>query len=60
MTKTKISNAIYKLNRKSSLLQDEDFYKTSNGSIIFTEIYHKKRGYCCKKVCKHCPWKILT
>jgi hypothetical protein len=60
MPKKRINTTILNLNRKSHSLKDEDFYKTSNGSIIFTEIYHKKRGYCCKKVCKHCPWKVLT
>ncbi|MGY0040840.1 DUF5522 domain-containing protein [Pedobacter sp. NJ-S-72] len=25
--------------------------------MVFTEAYHRKRGYCCKNGCKHCPWK---
>ena len=34
----------------------EDFYKSPEGYIIFTEKYHLKRGYCCKSGCKHCPY----
>jgi hypothetical protein len=37
-------------------LEPEDFYKTPEGYIIFTEKYHLKRGYCCKSGCKHCPY----
>jgi len=37
-------------------LSKEDFYKSCEGYIIFTEKYHLKRGYCCKSGCKHCPY----
>lgn len=37
-------------------LKEEDFYKTPEGYIVFTEVYHKKRGYCCQSGCKHCPY----
>lgn len=37
-------------------LDPEDFYKSPEGYIIFTEKYHLKRGYCCKNGCKHCPY----
>jgi Family of unknown function (DUF5522) len=35
----------------------EDYYLSDEGFIIFTEIYHLKRGYCCQSGCKHCPWE---
>lgn len=38
------------------LKEKEDFYM-ENGFMVFTEKYHKKRGYCCKNKCRHCPWK---
>ena len=41
---------------KINELDEEDFYKTAEGYIVFTEIYHKKRGYCCKSGCRHCPY----
>jgi len=37
-------------------LAPEDFYKSPEGYIVFTEKYHLKRGYCCKSGCKHCPY----
>lgn len=37
-------------------LDPEDFYRSPEGYIIYTEKYHLKRGYCCKSGCKHCPY----
>jgi hypothetical protein len=39
-----------------TLIKDEDFYTSERGQIVFTEAYHKKRGYCCGCGCKHCPY----
>lgn len=39
-----------------SNLNEEDYYLSEEGYIIFTEKYHLKRGYCCKSGCKHCPY----
>ncbi len=38
--------------------EKEDYYLTPEGYIVFTEIYHLKRGYCCQSGCRHCPWKV--
>ncbi|MEJ7647231.1 MAG: DUF5522 domain-containing protein [Chryseolinea sp.] len=27
-----------------------------NGLIVFTEAYLLKRGHCCKRGCRHCPY----
>ncbi|MEZ4720569.1 MAG: DUF5522 domain-containing protein [Flavobacteriales bacterium] len=37
-------------------LEEEDYYMSEEGYIVFTEKYHLKRGYCCKSGCKHCPY----
>ena len=37
-------------------LDPEDFYKSEEDYIVYTEKYHLKRGYCCKSGCKHCPY----
>lgn len=37
-------------------LEPDDFYRSPEGYIVFTEKYHLKRGYCCKSGCKHCPY----
>jgi hypothetical protein len=33
-----------------------DYYFNEAGLMVFTEVYHLKRGTCCKNKCKHCPW----
>lgn len=37
-------------------LKPEDYYLNEKGYIVFTEIYHLKRGKCCQSGCKHCPY----
>ena len=41
---------------KRSNLNEEDYYISEEGYIVFSEKYHLKRGYCCKSGCKHCPY----
>jgi hypothetical protein len=40
---------------KSKKDEDKLFY-IENGFIVFTAVYHLKRGYCCKNGCRHCPY----
>ncbi len=37
------------------LLENIDYY-IENGLYVFTEHYLRKRGYCCKSGCRHCPY----
>ena len=37
-------------------LEEDDFYLTPQGYKVFTKKYHLKRGYCCKRDCRHCPF----
>lgn len=41
---------------KKSKLEDDDYYMSPQGFLVFTEKYLKKRGYCCQNGCKHCPY----
>jgi hypothetical protein len=41
---------------ENKLIENEDYYITPEGYRCFTEIFHKKRGYCCKSGCRHCPY----
>lgn len=41
---------------KQDLEQQKDYYINEKGQWVFTELYHIKRGYCCKNGCKHCPY----
>jgi hypothetical protein len=34
----------------------EDFYM-DGPYVVFTEAYHRKRGYCCESGCRHCPYR---
>ncbi|MEH0157887.1 DUF5522 domain-containing protein [Limibacter armeniacum] len=40
---------------KENHTPEQDYY-IENGLYVFTEHYHKKRGYCCKNGCRHCPY----
>jgi hypothetical protein len=40
----------------ASELAPEDFY-FEGPYLVFTEIYHRKRGYCCNSDCRHCPYR---
>ncbi|MBX2900618.1 MAG: hypothetical protein KF775_13260 [Cyclobacteriaceae bacterium] len=31
-------------------------YYWENGLLVFTEAYHRRRGYCCQSKCRHCPY----
>jgi len=39
-----------------ALREGEDFYWEGD-RMVFTEAYHRKRGYCCSSGCRHCPWR---
>ena len=41
---------------KPTPLEPEDFYY-ENGLMVFTAVYHLKRGYCCNSGCRHCPFR---
>ncbi len=40
----------------SKLAEGVDYY-WENGLMVFTEVYHLKRGYCCASGCRHCPYE---
>ncbi|MBK7945416.1 MAG: hypothetical protein IPJ85_08975 [Flavobacteriales bacterium] len=37
-------------------LEPGDYYFSPEGYLVFTEQYHRKRGYCCGNRCRHCPF----
>ena len=39
-------------------IDEKDYYLSNEGYIVFTEDYHLKRGFCCKNLCKHCPYEF--
>ncbi|MBI3218330.1 MAG: hypothetical protein HYZ44_02350 [Bacteroidetes bacterium] len=36
--------------------KEEPDYYFENGLLVFTEAFHRKRGYCCGNNCRHCPY----
>ncbi|HEX3438693.1 MAG TPA: DUF5522 domain-containing protein [Pseudacidobacterium sp.] len=38
------------------LVEGIDYYM-DGAYLVFTEAYHRKRGYCCQSGCRHCPWR---
>jgi hypothetical protein len=39
------------------LVDGIDFYKEGD-KVVFTSVYHLKRGYCCHSKCRHCPYGL--
>jgi hypothetical protein len=40
-----------------SLLQEGiDYYLNEDGLMVLTSAYHLKRGSCCGRGCRHCPY----
>jgi hypothetical protein len=37
------------------LIEGIDYY-WENGFMVFTAIYLRKRGFCCRSGCRHCPY----
>jgi len=51
-----MSKEINKKNRREKKeLLPSDFYMEGTRKV-FTEEWHKKRGYCCGSGCRHCPF----
>ena len=44
---------------KPKLIEGIDFY-FDKGLMVFTEVFHLKRGECCGSKCKHCPFDYIN
>jgi hypothetical protein len=40
----------------SELVEGVDYYREGE-RVVFTSIYHLKRGSCCHSKCRHCPYR---
>ena len=36
--------------------EENEYYYIENGLIVFKAAFLLKRGYCCKRGCRHCPY----
>ena len=39
------------------LIEGIDYY-LENGLMVLTALFLKKRGYCCRNNCRHCPYTL--
>jgi len=39
------------------MIEGVQYYIDVDGKYVFTELYHKQRGYCCANACRHCPYQ---
>jgi hypothetical protein len=39
----------------SQLIEGVDYY-LEGSTLVFTALYHLRRGYCCESGCRHCPY----
>lgn len=46
-------------NDEDKQLRDGDYYFDENGLMVLTAQYLKRRGYCCKNGCRHCPYGFI-
>ena len=44
----------------NELEEGEDFYFDRSGLMVFTTAYHLKKGFCCGKGCRHCPYEYIN
>lgn len=42
--------------RQDAELQEGLDYYLEDGLFVFTDAFLLKRGYCCEKGCRHCPY----
>jgi len=41
----------------SDKINDIEDYYMENKSVVFTALFHLKRGECCGNKCRHCPYE---
>ncbi len=43
------------VDQSDEIAEGKDYYM-DNGLVVYTEMYHIKRGYCCNSGCRHCAY----
>lgn len=41
---------------RGTFAEDRDYY-SEGGTVVFSESYLRRRGYCCGSGCRHCPYE---
>ena len=42
------------------LVEGKDYYFDTDGLMVMTANYHRRRGYCCGQACRHCPYEHVN
>ena len=45
-------------NKSETKFKEGLHYYIEEGNYVFTELYHRERGRCCRNGCRHCPYTI--
>ncbi|HEX7674193.1 MAG TPA: DUF5522 domain-containing protein [Bdellovibrio sp.] len=53
----KLSKEIEEIHDKACAQGKESYIDPATGYMVFTRMFHLKRGHCCNSGCRHCPWK---
>jgi hypothetical protein len=48
--------AIEKVHQDACDAGKDTYIDPFSGYSVFTETYHKNRGFCCESGCRHCPY----
>jgi Family of unknown function (DUF5522) len=43
-------------NMTDDVIEEEPDYYFENGLMVFTSTFLKRRGFCCRSGCRHCPY----
>ncbi|XGC81773.1 DUF5522 domain-containing protein [Bdellovibrio bacteriovorus] len=49
---------IKKLHEEAIKKGSDTYIDPATGYQVFTEAFHRHRGYCCNSGCRHCPYKL--
>ncbi|WP_413944289.1 DUF5522 domain-containing protein [Bdellovibrio sp. HCB-162] len=47
---------ISELHKKACERGEDTYIDPDTGYLVFTELFHKRRGHCCQSGCRHCPY----
>jgi hypothetical protein len=52
-------NPYMNMTERSEPPETDDDYYFDGPYLVFTEAYHRKRGFCCQSSCRHCPYGFV-
>ena len=53
---TSLNELVQQAQNSPSNLTENTHYYLENGNLVFTELNHIQRGYCCESDCRHCAY----